>query len=83
MLVSDDDVKFCGGGRDDSRRLMICVSLLLLISRSSFWSPSMNIVLLCIDIFFTLKGYWLRENKNKFKKSRLSPDPVKRIVGEI
>ena len=27
---------------------------------------------------FILKGYRLRDNKNTFKKSRLSPDPVKR-----
>ena len=36
-----------------------------------------------IAFFFTLKGSCLRENKNKLKKSRLSPDPVKRAVGEI
>ena len=35
------------------------------------------------SIFFTFKGYWLRENKNTLKqKSRLSPNPVKKTVGE-
>ena len=32
--------------------------------------------------FFTLKGYRLREKK-VLKKFRLSPDPVKKTVGEI
>ena len=32
--------------------------------------------------FSTLKGYWLRDNKNTLKKSHLSPDHVKRAVGE-
>ena len=31
----------------------------------------------------TLKGYWPREKKNTLKKSHLSPDPVKRTIGEI
>ena len=34
--------------------------------------------------FITLKEYWLRGKKIQYKKkSRLSPDPVKKIVGEI
>ena len=32
--------------------------------------------------FFTLRGYWIRENKNTLKKSRLLPDPVKTTVGD-
>ena len=41
-------------------------------------------VLFFFVCFFTLKGYWLREKKIKYKKkSRLSPDPIKKIVGEI
>ena len=31
--------------------------------------------------FITLKGHWLRENKDVKKKSHLSPDPAKRTVG--
>ena len=42
-----------------------------------------RLLLLIRFILFTLKGYWLRDNKNTLKKSRLLPDPVKRTVGEI
>ena len=32
--------------------------------------------------FLNLKGHWPRKNKNTIKKSRQSPVPVKRTVGE-
>ena len=32
---------------------------------------------------YRLKGYWPRDYKNTLNKSLLSPDPVKRTVGEI
>ena len=32
---------------------------------------------------YTLKGYWPRDDQNTLNKSLLSPDPVKRTVGEM
>ena len=37
-------------------------------------------LLLLLLLFSTLEGYWPRDKK---KKSRLSPYPVKRTIGEI
>ena len=43
----------------------------------------MKTIVFTIFELYTLKGYWLRDNKKHFKKSCLSPEPVKRTVGEM